>query len=108
MKPKLSEPAERSETLRKALAAALRERALTARELSGAVSISERDVSAHLEHLERSLTKSHERLVVEPATCRTCGYVFAGRQRHSRPSRCPKCRGERLSAPRFCIKAAAT
>ena len=63
------EPSARSETVRQALRAALRDGVLSARELSGQVSITEKDVVTHLEHLERSLQREAERLRIEPAVC---------------------------------------
>jgi predicted Zn-ribbon and HTH transcriptional regulator len=97
------EPKPRAETLRQALTAALRERPQTARELSGAVRIAEREVLDHLAHLERSLAAAGEQLVIEPARCKSCGFAFEARARHGRPSRCPECRSERISTPRFSI-----
>lgn len=106
MTPRDSEPKERGETLRQALARALRAGPRTAHELSAEVRIPEREVAAHLEHLERSLASTAERLEVEPAVCKACGYRFEERGRFGRPSRCPKCKSERLGAPRFCIQPA--
>jgi predicted Zn-ribbon and HTH transcriptional regulator len=34
-------------------------------------------------------------VVVEPARCRACGFTF-GDDKLAKPSRCPRCRGERL------------
>jgi predicted Zn-ribbon and HTH transcriptional regulator len=99
-----SEPAERQATVRAALRQALRVGPRTARELSGAVGVPEKQVAAHLEHLARSLKAAGERLFVEPARCQDCGFAFRKRDRLSRPSRCPVCRGERLDAPRFAIE----
>ncbi|MCC6897661.1 MAG: transcriptional regulator [Polyangiaceae bacterium] len=96
-------PAERGETVRASIAAALRSGALSAREISEQVRIAEREVGDHLAHLEKSLRAQSERLVIEPAACLTCGFVFEARLRHGRPSRCPECKGERLSVPRFRI-----
>jgi predicted Zn-ribbon and HTH transcriptional regulator len=96
-------PESRAETIRASLRAALREGASTLRELSGAVSVGEKDLVAHLEHLERSLRHSGERLVVEPARCLACG--FEPDRRFTRPSRCPQCKGNRLAYPRFSIVA---
>jgi len=94
---------ERQVTVRAALRQALRTGPLTARELSGRVGIPEKQVAGHLEHLGRSLRATGERLHVEPARCRECGFVFRKRDRLSRPSRCPVCRSEHLDAPRFSI-----
>jgi hypothetical protein len=98
-----TEPKERVETLRQALVVALRERPQTARELSGVVRIAEREVVDHLTHLERSLSSAGEVLVIEPACCKSCGFSFDARVRHGRPSRCPECRSERISSPRFSV-----
>lgn len=94
-------PAERGETLRQSIAAALRGHTLSAREISEVVRISEREVAEHLAHLERSLAAAGERLEVEPASCKACGFTFDARVGRGRPSRCPKCKSERLSAPRY-------
>ena len=57
----------------------------------------------HLEHLERSLRRDGERLIVEPATCLACEFVFKSRQKLSTPGSCPKCRSERVAPPAFRI-----
>jgi predicted Zn-ribbon and HTH transcriptional regulator len=104
-KSRPSEPAARDATIRSALRAALVEGPLGARELSARVGIGEKEVSDHLEHLARSLRQSGERLLVEPARCLACGFLFKERARLSRPSKCPVCRSQRLAPPRFQIAA---
>ena len=94
---------ERAGTVRDRLRAALRGEPLSARELSARVSISEKDVAHHLEHLARSLAHDGLRLVVDPANCEHCGFVFKKRERLDAPSRCPVCRSERIAAPKFAI-----
>ncbi|MFV8756445.1 transcriptional regulator [Nannocystaceae bacterium ST9] len=76
-----SAPESRAETIRESVRRVLREGPTTLRELSGAVSVSEKDLAAHLEHLERSLRRGDERLVVEPAACLACGFEFGDRKR---------------------------
>jgi transcriptional regulator len=99
-------PGERSTTLRESLRRALLDGWRSARDLSQAVGISERDVAEHLEHLEHSLRHRGETLAIDPAACLACGFVFAERQRHrfTRPSGCPQCRGRRISVPRFHVE----
>lgn len=75
----------------------------TAHELSALVRPPEKEVVPHLEHIARSLRGAGERLEIEPAQCHECGYVFRDRRRLARPSACPKCRRQRLSAPEFRI-----
>ncbi len=57
-----------------------------------------------LEHIARSLRRSDKVLLMIPPACRSCGYVFRDLRRLRRPSKCPRCRGERISSPRFIIK----
>jgi predicted Zn-ribbon and HTH transcriptional regulator len=89
------------ETVRQALRRELEAGSASARELSVRLRISERDVLAHLPHLERSLAREGLRLAVEPAQCLACGYTFEGRARFATPGRCPECRSERIAAPLF-------
>jgi predicted Zn-ribbon and HTH transcriptional regulator len=98
-------PAERTSTVRESLATALREAPATARELSTAAGVRERDVAEHLEHLARSLEAQGEALHVTPASCIACGYVFRKRDRLARPSACPSCRSTRIDPPVFSIRA---
>lgn len=90
-----------SETPRQAIRRLLGEAPRTAHELSALVHLPEKDVVPHVEHLARSLRKGDERLDVEPARCRDCGFVFRERRRLARPSACPRCRSGHLSAPVF-------
>jgi transcriptional regulator len=99
-------PGERAETVRQSLAAALRDSPLTARELSVICSLPEREVAAHLEHLGRSLARSDERLVSEPARCVACDFRFESRRRPARPSRCPACKSERIAPATFRVEGA--
>jgi predicted Zn-ribbon and HTH transcriptional regulator len=101
----LSEPKARSTTVRQALLQALASGPRTARELSAEVSLPEREVVSHLEHLGRSLSRSDVELCIEPPRCLSCGFGFKKRDRLSRPSRCPRCRSERLDVPRFWVEA---
>jgi predicted Zn-ribbon and HTH transcriptional regulator len=90
-------------TVRQAIAAALADRPLTAHELSQAVGVAEREIAAHVAHLERTVQRSGQRLRTLPARCCECEFVFEKRTRKARPSRCPVCRSERLEPPRFVI-----
>lgn len=86
------------------MATALREHEMTAYDLSGRLSIREREVAEHLQHLSRSFARGPERLVVLPARCVKCGFVFAERERFAKPGRCPTCKSERIEPPRFAIQ----
>ena len=99
-KPTREEPAERAQTRRAALREALIGGSATARALSAATGMTERDVLGHLEHLARSLRGA---LRIEPAECLACGFSFETRTRLRAPSRCPACKSERIAPPRFGI-----
>lgn len=94
---------ESGSTVRERIAQALREAELTAHEISQRASVLERDVAEHLRHLEHSLVHAGERLAMSAPLCLKCGFAFKDRERHSRPSRCPQCKSERISPPSFRI-----
>jgi len=100
------EPRGVHQTRRQALAEALRAGPATARDLSKAVGIPEREVPDHLVHLAKSLRAHGERLVTRPARCLDCGFVHARRERPARPSHCAGCRSTRLTLPEFSIAGA--
>lgn len=108
---KSSEPAQprrATQTVRDALRESLLSAAapLTTLELSRLVGVPHRQVAEHLEHLDRSPHPGGATFVVLPARCVPCGFVFRDRDRFAKPSRCPKCRSERIEPPRFQMVAA--
>lgn len=92
-----------TQTVRQRIAELLREGQLTAREISQLAHVAEREVAEHLRHLEHTLMQSGERLLTLAPHCVKCDFVFEQRERHSRPSRCPHCKSERISPPKFSI-----
>lgn len=93
-------PVERQETVRREIIALLGEDVLSARDLSAAVSASEKEVYDHLAHIQK---KKDLRLRTIPAECRKCGFVFKKRERLTKPGRCPVCRGEVIQEPLFSL-----
>jgi len=102
-KPPAPANVESTSTVRERIAHALRAAQLTAHEISERASVQEREVAEHLRHLEHSLIHSGEQLHVSAPHCIKCSFEFNQRERHSRPSRCPRCKSERISPPRFQI-----
>jgi hypothetical protein len=92
------------DTVRKELIAALMEGPASARDLSAAAGIRERDVDGHLEHIKKSLSATGHRLIVTPAECKKCGFVFSKREKLKRPGKCPVCKGESIREPLFSIE----
>jgi len=97
---------ERTRTVREAIREELLRGGATAGEISQRVSIREKDVAEHLQHLEKSLRARGERLVIQPASCIACGYSFVRRARLTRPGSCPECGSTRIDPPAFRIEAA--
>jgi predicted Zn-ribbon and HTH transcriptional regulator len=89
-------------TLREEIAAALRHSSLDLREISQMFRIREKEALDHLRHIARSEQQS--RFIMEPAGCNRCGFIFKKRDRLNTPSRCPLCKSESISAPRFGIE----
>ena len=96
-------PPERHATVRMALEAELRRGPASARDLSTAAGVREKDVASHLEHVEQSARARGERLVVEPAACGDCGFRFEGRRRLTKPGACPECRSTRIDPPLYSL-----
>lgn len=61
------------------------------------------EIYEELEHVAKTLKRRGMRLVVVPARCRSCGYEFRDRERLKKPSRCPRCKSERIDPPKFYI-----
>ncbi len=97
-------PPETHDTIRQEIIAELLQGPCSARDLSGSVGIPEREVYNHLEHIQKSVVSSGRRLVILSAECKKCGFVFAKRERFTRPGKCPVCRGESIREPLFTIE----
>jgi predicted Zn-ribbon and HTH transcriptional regulator len=94
-------PAERHETIRQEIISALGGRTLTAKEISAEVRIPEKEVYEHLEHIQKSMNNKERQLIITPATCIKCGFVFAKRERLKKPGKCPVCKSELIQEPLF-------
>lgn len=55
-----------------------------------------------LQHIERSLKRLRQKLIMKPAQCQECGFTF-DKKRIKYPSKCPKCKGQRILSPQFKI-----
>jgi len=94
---------ERNKTIRQSMMVLLKKNSLSSRDLSQMLSITEKEAISHLYHVQKSARPDYE-LVVDPATCHGCGYQFETRKRLSKPSKCPQCRHEHISAPGYNLK----
>ena len=62
-----------------------------------------KEVEQDLVHFLKSLKHLPYRAVIEPATCKHCGFVFHKDKLH-KPGRCPQCKGNWISAPLISIE----
>ena len=76
---------------------------MDAREISSAVGVREKEVYTHLNHISRSIKRQGKKLIITPAECFGCEYVFEKRKRFTRPSRCPICKSEHIRNPMYRI-----
>jgi transcriptional regulator len=81
----------------------LRQGEFTAQDISRILGIREKEVYEHLPHVERSAGPG-ARLIVDPARCLACGFVFSKRKRFTSPGRCPLCRSESITRPVFAMQ----
>ena len=84
-------------TRRERMAKLIQENDLSPSELAKIMEISVRDVLEDLEHISRS--RKYGKLLVQPARCLKCGYVFEPRIKI--PTKCPVCRSTWIEEPRF-------
>lgn len=95
-------PTER--TVRQRMIELLTETRLSSYQLAQLLGIPERRVEEHLSHVVKSLARDRSRrFVLDPSACSDCGFVFRDRTKLTRPSRCPNCRSEAITAPRYGI-----
>jgi len=81
----------------------LKQADFSARELSKAIGIREKEVYDHLKHIEKSAKSKKIKFKIVAAQCVSCGYTFKKRERLTRPGRCPICKKEQIDPPRFQI-----
>lgn len=98
-----------NETVRERIIKILRNSSepLTAEEiiaLLGLTDLRTKDVYEHLKHIAKSVrTRGHEFLVMIPPSCRSCGFAFTNLDKPKKPTKCPKCKSERITPPAFKI-----
>lgn len=91
-------------TIRQAIRELLQEQAFSALELSQRLSLPEKEIYEHLQHVVRA-PGAGCRFQLIPAVCRKCGFTFSKRERLTVPSRCPICRQQSIKRPRFALRA---
>jgi hypothetical protein len=91
------------QTIRQEMIRLLVDGEFSAKDLSQALKIREKDVYDHLNHIKRSVDSSGKRLRVMPARCLGCGYTFESRKKFTSPGKCPRCKNEHIEDPKYRI-----
>ena len=97
-------PVERRETVRQNIVSTLEGKTLSAKDISADVRVSEKEIYEHLEHIHRTMNKREYTLIITPAECKKCGFVFRKRDRLTKPGKCPVCRSELIQDPLFSVR----
>jgi predicted Zn-ribbon and HTH transcriptional regulator len=74
------------------------------KQLSAELGVPEKVLPDALDKLSRSLRHTEQQLRRLVPACLECGFEFSERSRSSSPSRCPRCRSERITRARFWIE----
>jgi predicted Zn-ribbon and HTH transcriptional regulator len=90
-------------TLRRHLMDVLSREPRSVSSLAREIGLSRADVEDALRHMIRSARAAGHRIVVVPARCRTCGFVF-DEDRLTKPGKCPSCRSSRVFEPQIAVE----
>jgi predicted Zn-ribbon and HTH transcriptional regulator len=78
---------------------------LTAQDLCERLDIKKRSIIYEdIDHIARSVKREGKEVIIRPARCGKCQYVFSRVSTAKAPTKCPKCKSEWILAPAFLIK----
>jgi len=86
-------------TVRQEISGFIKEAPATARDISKAVGITEKDAYYHLEQISKKFGKDLKVILPE---CRKCGFTFS--KKFGKPSKCPECNETWITEPEYYIK----
>ena len=89
-------------TRREEIIQMLKEQEMSLQHLANHFKTDLKELHEDFEHVKYTARKQGG-LVMRPAECRSCGFVFKERSKIKTPTKCPKCREERIFPPRFRI-----
>lgn len=73
----------------------------SAQDLANHYKVELKEIIEDLEHIKKTVK---DRLKISPAQCKMYGFAFRERSRIKRPSKCPRCKHERIEAALFKIE----
>ncbi len=69
-------PIAREETIRKSIVDLIEVRSFSAKEISGTVRISEKEVYEHLVHIQKTVSQKNRKMIITAPRCKHCGFEF--------------------------------
>ncbi|MDF1539206.1 MAG: transcriptional regulator [Candidatus Thorarchaeota archaeon] len=57
-----------------------------------------------INHISKSIKNMSKELLVQPARCGNCDFVFKVKGSAKRPSKCPQCKGQWIISPGYLIR----
>lgn len=90
-------------TIRKEIIQLLEKNRMSIRELSLHFRITTEDAATDLRHIAKSIYPNLQ-LRMEIPVCKACGFEFKDRTKLRPPTKCPKCRHEKITEPKFWIE----
>lgn len=75
----------------------------TASSVAHELGLDRRHIEDEIQHIIRTARAAGHDVVVEPARCKNCGFLFA-ETKLTKPSKCPACRGTRVFEPLLQVK----
>jgi predicted Zn-ribbon and HTH transcriptional regulator len=97
-------PIVREETIRKSIVDLIEVQSLSAKEISGTVRISEKEVYEHLKHIQKTISQKNRKVKITAPRCKQCGFEFKKRERLKKPGKCPICKSETIKEASFFIQ----
>jgi predicted Zn-ribbon and HTH transcriptional regulator len=78
---------------------------LTAQDICDVLGLKNRSIIYEdIEHISQSVKAEGKEVLLRPASCGKCNYVFSERKKAKRPSKCPKCRSQWILSPGYIIR----
>ncbi|OQX18898.1 MAG: hypothetical protein BWK75_06165 [Candidatus Altiarchaeales archaeon A3] len=75
---------------------------ISIRALSMSYKFPEKVIADDIEHIKKSISR-RGKLMLKPAECINCGFVFKEREKIKGPSKCPECKSERIKDGMFML-----
>jgi transcriptional regulator len=94
---------DKKQTIREQIISSLEAGPMTARDLSRALRIREKDAYSHLPSVAKSIKHQKKQIQITPCYCLSCGFEFKDRKSFKKPGKCPVCRQSRIEPAVFVI-----